>query len=101
MISILCYLGTQTIFNLTKDQISQGSYMFTTLSELKEFVIWAKEQKLKRVRIKDIEIEISDIALVDDLMTSTSQPVNKTEPQENDTVAQNNEDEQLLMWSTR
>jgi len=38
--------------------------MFKTVSELKEFITWAKETKLKKFKLDQVEFEFSDLALL-------------------------------------
>lgn len=49
--------------------------MFKTQDELKAFIIWAKEQKIQRIKIDKIEVEISNLAFIDGLeMAPLRQP---------------------------
>lgn len=40
--------------------------MFNTVSELKEFIKWAKQEKIAKVKAGDIEFEISALGLMDE-----------------------------------
>jgi len=76
--------------------------MFKTVQELQDFILWAKAEKVKRLKIGDVEVEISDYALVEDLMTIQSQTKSSTEPQKNTDPNKNQtEEDDLLMWSAR
>ena len=45
----------------------RGATMLKTIEEVKEFITWAKENKVKNVKLEGIEFEVSDIAFVDAL----------------------------------
>lgn len=75
--------------------------MISNISELKELITWAKANKLNRLKIGEIEFELSELNHVESypdvpgLMTpaeSAKIPNGNAEPPE---------DEQLLYWSTR
>lgn len=72
--------------------------MFKTPSELKEFIIWAKEHKVKRVRVDNIEVEISDLAFIEGLEPLSSQIGPITGQESNQDAAKKEEDEDLY-WS--
>lgn len=40
--------------------------MFKDVSELKEFIAWARSQKVAKVKVADIEFEISALGLMDE-----------------------------------
>ena len=75
--------------------------MITTIKELKEFILWAKEQKISSVKIGDIAFEVSNLALIEatDIPAYVEQP-STTGLNEQD-LNEQKEDEDLLMWSTR
>lgn len=77
--------------------------MVKSIEELKNLIIWAKEQKIKSLKIADIHIEISDLALVESFNSQATDPnveltdrINSTEDAQ--TKEEQNED---LYWSTR
>jgi hypothetical protein len=74
--------------------------MFKNVQELQDFILWAKTEKVKRLKVGDVEVEISDYALVQDLyQTPLSQP-STTEPQKVDEINRiKKEEEDLLLWS--
>jgi hypothetical protein len=47
--------------------------MFKTVDELKEFVIWARSQKVKQIKVDNIEVVMSDMAFIEDLTGLPSQ----------------------------
>lgn len=75
--------------------------MIKTINELKEFILWAKEQKVSSVKIGDVAFEISNLALIEatELKPYAEQPtsvgLNEQDAQEQ------KEDDDLLMWSSR
>lgn len=66
--------------------------MFKDIEQIKSFIIWAREQKIKKIKLKGIEVEISDLAFIDSL-TTQSQAINSTNSEQNqqDTVDINND----------
>lgn len=44
--------------------------MFKTITELQAFITWAKTEKVKRIKVDNVEIEISDYAFLGDLVSS-------------------------------
>lgn len=46
--------------------------MINNIGELKEFILWAKSQKLRAVKIGETSFEFSDLALIGDLPEATS-----------------------------
>lgn len=39
--------------------------MFKTAAELKKFILWAKAEKVEALKVGDIEIRFSPVALID------------------------------------
>lgn len=78
--------------------------MITSLSELQDFIVWAKSQKLKSVAIAGISFEFSEIAHIDGLQGIEAnsdlslKPVSSRLPDGN---TQANEDEEMLFYSAR
>jgi hypothetical protein len=80
--------------------------MIETVEELKALISWLKEQKVKRLKLGDVEVEISDIAFVDlgeQLATDISQsPVSDLyEENVSPPPSEVKEDEEMLFWSAR
>ena len=73
--------------------------MFKTPEQLKEFILWAKEHKLKRVKVGTIEVEISDLAFIESLDALPSQIESKVGGQPGEEADKKEEDD-LLYWST-
>jgi hypothetical protein len=78
--------------------------MVNNIEELKKLIIWAKEQKIKVLKLADIHIEISDLALVESLTheamgeSALESQVKQTHTEEQQS---SKEDEEALYWSTR
>lgn len=73
--------------------------MFKSPSELQEFIVWAKEQKIKRVKVDNIEFEISDLALIEGIEPLVSQTPTSASSAPEQEAAKKEEDD-LLYWST-
>lgn len=82
-----------------------------SIDELKEFVTWAKTQKVKRLKVGDFECELSDIGLVESLGLLDDKPVKTHEEYANqDTLTDSmtkaeqkrlaDEEADLLYWSS-
>lgn len=59
--------------------------MFKTVDELKEFILWAKDQKVQSVKVDNIEFTMSNYALIQDLIGPTSQ-TSSTKPRVEEVV---------------
>lgn len=78
--------------------------MIKTISELKEFMVWAKSQKIKSVTMADISFEFSELSHIDalpDISSAKDLAVPPSSTKLPDGNAQLSEDEQDLFWSTR
>ena len=72
--------------DLSKDAEESGTGFqsndrrFYTIAEIKDFVLWAKEQKIKEVTLGSATIHFSDLAFVPD-MTQDSEVTKPTKEQ--------------------
>lgn len=76
----------------------------STLEEAKELILWAKSNKIKKIRVGDIEVEFSDIALMDTLASPQDfkEATNYAQRTLLDTEKLSKEEEdELLFWSTK
>lgn len=78
--------------------------MITTVEELKSLIIWAKDQKVKKLTLGEISIEISDIAFVD--LSQFGKPDSKQVSNNSETFGDMSnltpqEEEELLFHSSR
>jgi len=78
--------------------------MITTVSEFKEFIEWAKSQKLKSVSIGDAKFEFSELAFISDLQDLGSPSPDISVPPSSkrlpDSSTQTSEDDPDLFWSS-
>lgn len=74
--------------------------MFKTVQEIQEFIVWAKSQKIKKIKLKGVEVEISELAFIDTIAPQASE---YTKPQENqiDNQTKNEEEDPDLFYSAR
>ncbi len=78
--------------------------MFQDAQSLREFIVWCKDQKIKKVQIDTVTIEFSDLAFIDML---TGEPLASVGNEERDTsktmvdTLQQESDDELLFWSTK
>ena len=71
--------------------------MINNLSELKEFLLWAKQNKVKSVKLKEVEFEISDLAFITEEESSEKVDLETLMEQANP----ESEDDEALFWSSR
>ena len=45
--------------------------MFKDLSEVKEFILWAKENKVSELKVENIEFKLSPLSFVDEKQQAT------------------------------
>jgi hypothetical protein len=80
--------------------------MVKDINELKNLILWAKEQKIKSMKIADVHFELSDLALVQDMVSIEDAILNEnksTVVQKDliDSEAPEASDDEDLYWSTR
>lgn len=79
--------------------------MFKNVKDLKEFILWAKKQKIKSFQADEIQFELSEIAFAEDLYSSTSSKQKEVTDFEQKTWVDSEEssdpkeEEDLLFWS--
>ncbi len=80
--------------------------MVKDINELKNLILWAKEQKVKSIKIADIHFELSDLALVEGFQSLEEAILNenKTNVVQKDLIeseqSSKEEDNEDLYWST-
>lgn len=68
------------------------------LDDLKNFIIWARNNKIKKIKVQDMEFEISDLAFIESIGSVQEPSIAK----EDSTSQLNNEDdEDLLFYSSQ
>lgn len=75
--------------------------MFKDINELKEFLIWCRSQKVKKVMLETgTSVEFSDLAFVEDLQTDSKEMFLGSKSTLMDTLKPNQkEDDEDLFWS--
>jgi hypothetical protein len=76
--------------------------MFENADEIKEFIIWARENKLKHFKIKDIEFELSELSFVEEVTAKQDEILKEAI---GDTLVDTEEinpkeEDDLLFWSS-
>lgn len=75
--------------------------IFKDIEQIKAFILWAKEQKLSRIRIDKLEVEISQYALVENLINQDSHSLNTTHvPEKSPDEKREQEDNEILFHSS-
>lgn len=72
--------------------------MFTTIDQLKEFIIWAKSEKIQQVKVNNVEVTFSTLALIED--TPISQSLKLSPPNTTDAEKLKQEENDLLFHSS-
>ena len=83
--------------------------MVNNVEELKNLILWLKKTKVKSLKLGETVIELSDLALIEDLQDATAAPQAPKEDQstkeggveELTNVSEPNEDEEILFHSAR
>lgn len=76
--------------------------MFNNIAELKDFIIWAKNNKLESFKIKDIEVKISNLSMIEDIEVSPEVLKETIGDTLVDTEEMSKDElEELLFWSTK
>ena len=77
--------------------------MINNTEELKKLITWAKENKVKSLKIGEISFELSELSFIEDIELSQDRISSNVGEYNNDTLTDtldSNEDEALLFWST-
>lgn len=79
--------------------------MLNNIDDVKAFIIWAKSQGIKRIKLSDIEVEISDITIATESEARTtgllSEERSSSKTLTDTETVDASEEQELLMWSTR
>lgn len=74
--------------------------MFKDVNELKEFLVWAKEQKISEINIGEVRAKFHDLSFVEELYNKEMNlDTSKALVDSDDSPSK--EDEELLMWSAQ
>ena len=74
--------------------------MLNELDDVKSFIIWCKNNKVKSFRSKELEFELSDIGLVEGLANVEELQKHLDESKHENEQIQNQEDDELMFWSS-
>jgi hypothetical protein len=74
--------------------------MIQNLDEVKSFIIWCKQNKVKSFKSETIEFELSDIGLVEGLSSVEQLQEHLDESEHENEQVQKQEDDELLFWSS-
>ena len=77
--------------------------MFKTTQDLKEFILWCQQAKIKAVKVGDVEVQFSDLAFLDVITQQMEQPASEERDTSKTLVdtAPEESDEELLFWSSK
>ena len=74
--------------------------MLNELDDVKSFIIWCKNNKVKSFRLKELEFELSDIGLVEGLANVEELQKHLDESKHENEQIQKQEDDELMFWSS-
>ena len=74
--------------------------MLNELDDVKSFIIWCKNNKVKSFRSKELEFELSDIGLVEGLANVAELQKHLDESKHENEQIQKQEDDELMFWSS-
>ena len=74
--------------------------MLDQLDDVKSFIIWCKNNKVKSFRSKELEFELSDIGLVEGLANVEELQKHLDESKHENEQIQKQEDDELMFWSS-
>jgi hypothetical protein len=78
--------------------------MISNLNELKQLIIWAKEQGITAIKVGDIQVEISPAAVMESMIASgtvKSEPLDTSKTLTDAEELDPEEEKQLKYWSSR
>ena len=74
--------------------------MLNELDDVKSFIIWCKNNKVKSFRSKELEFGLSDIGLVEGLANVEELQKHLDESKHENEQIQKQEDDELMFWSS-
>ena len=75
--------------------------MFKSVDEVKNFVLWCKENKLKSFKINDIQFEISELSFLPEENMTEQKPADMSQTLGDDLNLSDEEFDDILFHSTR
>tara|TARA_R110002020_G_C15907784_1_gene741638 strand:- start:111 stop:341 length:231 start_codon:yes stop_codon:yes gene_type:complete len=74
--------------------------MLNNLEDVKLFIEWCKEHKVKSFKIEGVQFELSELAFVNDIESYVDKLQSPTDESKFEKDQQEQEDEELLFWSS-
>tara|TARA_Y100001951_G_C11098703_1_gene160798 strand:- start:267 stop:497 length:231 start_codon:yes stop_codon:yes gene_type:complete len=74
--------------------------MLNNLEDVKLFIEWCKEHKVKSFKIEGVQFELSELAFVNDIESYVDKLQNTADESKFEKDQQEQEDEELLFWSS-
>ena len=74
--------------------------MLENLEDVKLFIEWCKEHKVKSFKIEGVQFELSELAFVESLQDYGEKIQTKTDEEKFEKEQQDQEEEDLLFWSS-
>ena len=73
--------------------------MFDNIEDVKKFILWAKKKKLTKIKLGNLEFEVSELDYIDDIKTSPKLSGTNTEVLSDLEELSEEEEEKLLYYS--
>ena len=74
--------------------------MLNNLEDVKLFIEWCKEHKVKSFKIEGVQFELSELAFVNDIESYVDKLQNTADESKFEKDQREQEDEELLFWSS-
>jgi len=75
--------------------------MLNNLEDVKLFIEWCKDHKVKSFKIEGVQFELSELAFVNDIESYVDKIQNTADDSKFEKDQQEQEDEELLFWSSK
>jgi tRNA(Leu) C34 or U34 (ribose-2'-O)-methylase TrmL len=75
--------------------------MLKNLEDVKLFIEWCKEHKVKSFKIEGVQFELSELAFVESIQDYAEKVQNTADESKFEEEQQNKEDDELLFWSSK
>ena len=74
--------------------------MFDNLEDIKLFIQWCKEHKIKSFKLDNVQFELSEIAFIENMEDYSYKLQTEANESKFEKDQQDKEDEELLFWSS-
>ena len=74
--------------------------MFDNLEDIKLFIQWCKEHKIKSFKLDNVQFELSEIAFIENMEDYSDKLQTEANESKFEKDQQDKEDEELLFWSS-